>query len=149
MSNDVQQLEPIRHQAAVIKAMINHLQTLRIVHKAQAEVVEDVRIAFNKIIAIDIKNLRKFAGDENYKKMEPIDSYNVTSGFSYRVKVIVEEIGTELEKFIKLIAAMPVSESQTTNHDPRSTNHEPLIDSVNQFKNFEYGQLKNVFELNI
>lgn len=131
---NLKQLEPIRRQAAMIKAYINHLQSLRGFTSEQAGIIESARIAFNKIIALEIRDKRRAAGDDKPNKLEEIDSYRNVSGFSFRHSVVINEISKEVKELLKKAESISIDST------------DPLRKAINDWQCLELGQLKYVFK---
>lgn len=126
-TTQLKQLVPIRRQAAEIKAYINHLKELKGVSFNQRQIIESARIAFNKIAAIEIRDKRKAAGDENPNKLEEIDSYLNVSEFSFRPAIIIEEISKAVKELLKKAEWIAIDST------------DPLCRAIDDWQCFELG----------
>jgi hypothetical protein len=131
--NELKQLEPLRRQAAQIRQYITHMQHLTGHSRQQSKAIRQCQIAFNRIVAVEIKKFRRDFGDDNYKVMEEIDCYRNNSEFSFRPVVIVDEIEKSLKNLHKLV-------TELTEYNTNS-----LMIAITDIRVKEFGELKNEF----
>jgi hypothetical protein len=137
----------IRRQAAIVKSAILYLQQMRTISGDQKRVIEIVRLAFNKIIAREIKELRRLYGDEKFLVIENIDLIiqgdEASKRFGFHTKSLIEQIKKELSLLQMKILTLPGDDGC---NGLQSNALDNLQESLRSFRNQEFGELLNAFQ---
>lgn len=134
MVKDIKNLQQIRYRMAKIKALLDHLCTLRNVTEEQIKNVKKIKKDFINTVGLAISEKRKFYGDIKYFETQEIDIYDIKSGFSYRKHIILSDIEIELNALYK----------EVTYESDDSTDN--LLKTVSSFQCFGISELKDLLK---
>jgi hypothetical protein len=137
----------IRKQAAVIRALINHLASLPLVGSQQKPVIEEARLGFNTILAKNISELRKVCGDTEYFVLEKCDNQPaVDRSWGVSPKNVVKLIKDAATMMQRKITTLPGDDGAD---DIQLQIIDNLQDSLRNWRSCELGKLLNSFNMGV